>query len=610
MEEVRPDVRRASFRSYFSKAFRRHQSKATIVVEKAPIDVKEAPIDVKEAPPNPLNVSYLQNAPKQLAPNALWYTDDLSLVKDKTVRLLYLEPGHRQDPIAGRLVCHPVKQRPRYDALSYSWGEQDDWKTIALNGIPGFAVSHTLWCALRRLRSRAVVRPIWIDAVCINQRNTAERNQQVDMMDSTFGNARSVLIWLGDCADGEYDDRDPHLADPILSKLESDTDDTAKAWWNRLWVVQEVALAKELMVYYGPHVLTWVDFFMSAESRPKFKGVVNLRTARAFVQSHGFARKDEVSLEELLALTGNCYASDPLDYVFGLIGLIPKQQRLRGHGLSPDYTLTPYELLMRLNSYLESVGDFFAGTTMLNKMLSWTASIGHLRLAKLLLESEQIDLATEGPLALCYAAKEGRLSMLKMLLDDFHLDANSRDHMGRTPLFWAAARAQTKAVGLLIYRYHVDPDARDDLGRTPLSWAAANRSQETLGADKILDTVRILLDRRGVDPDSEDALGRTPLAWAVYAGCEPVVEALLETGRTDASRRCDGHPLVAWAFEFNHLSIANLLVEESTPDCWENFRDSYIASDQANRFDPDFWADVLCEEGREGSRCQPANSSS
>jgi hypothetical protein len=326
---------------------------------------------------------------------------------------------------------------------------------------------------------------------------------------------------------------------------------------------------------------------------------VNLRTARAFVQSHGFARQDEVSLEELLGLTGNCHASDPLDYVFGIIGLVPGQHvssahnhGLRLYKLSPDYTLTPYELLTRLNHYLGFVGFEFAGITMLDKMLNWTASIGHIQLAKLLLDSHQVDLATEGPLVLCYAAEYGRVGMLKMLLDDFHLDANSRGRSGRTSLSWAAAGAQTEIVSLLINDYHVDLSATDNFGRTPLSWAAGSRG---LAVHKILDTVKIFLGTSQVDLDSEDYRGRTPLAWAVYAGYKPVVELLLDTGKTNPSRQFDGHPLVAWAFEMGRLGVADLLIDRVFPEwtikhewAWRDF----VASGQAGRFDSDFWSDI------------------
>jgi ankyrin repeat protein len=195
--------------------------------------------------------------------------------------------------------------------------------------------------------------------------------------------------------------------------------------------------------------------------------------------------------------------------------------------------------------------------------------------------------------------------MLKMLLDDFHLDPNSRDHKGRTTLFSAAAATESKAVKLLIHEYHVDPSARDNLGGTPLSYAVANKLQNDIGLDNILNTVRIILDRNEVDPDSEDAKGRTPLGWAVHAGSKPVVRLLLDTGRIDLSRCFDGHPLVAWAFEYRHLSIAKLLIERGVPDCniksledWLN----YEASGRAGRFDHGFWSDVSGEKGEERVR--------
>ena len=626
MENVRQTGTRALLKDYISKPFRRKPAKPPLDATDA-----EASLCVKHTKEDPstLNVSYLQIAPDRLASNQKWYKDDLSRVKEQTVRLLYLEPGKSQDPIVGRLVCHPVQQKPRYDALSYSWGEQDDWTQITLNGIQGFAVTRTLWCALRRLRSTAVARPIWIDAICINQNNTAERNQQVAMMNSTFGNARSVLIWLGDCDDDELADCDErHLADSVLSKLEKENEDGKRAWWNRLWVVQEVALAKELMVYFGSHVLTWADFFSQLSRGHTSKVWSTSRTARAFVQSHGFARERQVCLEELLVLTGNCYASDPLDYVFGIIALVPRQDRLRADGLLPDYSLTPHELLERLSHYLRLI--LFHGTTLLDKLLSWTASVGHLQLTRLLLDSDQVDLATHGPIALRYAVEHGQLQVLKMLLDEFLLSADSRDRMGRTPLSWASAGAQPNAVRLLIDEYHVDPNATDEMERTPLSWvaaraqpsawrssydlypvdpstrdemrrnpqllAAANRSPVVVGVDidRILDTVRILLDKGGVDPDLEDARGCTPLAWAMCAGSEPVVRILLDTGKTDPCRRCDGQPLVAWAFEFGKFSIAKLLIARGAPDWniksqedWKNFK----TSGHAGPFRHDFWRD-------------------
>ena len=45
-------------------------------------------------------------------------------------------------------------------------------------------------------------RVIWVDAICINQNDLAERKHQVELMASTYAKARSVILWLGVKADG------------------------------------------------------------------------------------------------------------------------------------------------------------------------------------------------------------------------------------------------------------------------------------------------------------------------------------------------------------------------------------------------------------------------
>jgi len=36
-----------------------------------------------------------------------------------------------------------------------------------------------------------------IDAICINQGNVAERNQQVKLMKSVYSRAKQVQVWIG-----------------------------------------------------------------------------------------------------------------------------------------------------------------------------------------------------------------------------------------------------------------------------------------------------------------------------------------------------------------------------------------------------------------------------
>jgi hypothetical protein len=47
------------------------------------------------------------------------------------------------------------------------------------------------------LRSPDTDRALWMDALCINQEDVIERNQQVYLMGSIYSQAREVLVWLG-----------------------------------------------------------------------------------------------------------------------------------------------------------------------------------------------------------------------------------------------------------------------------------------------------------------------------------------------------------------------------------------------------------------------------
>ncbi|KAL8930408.1 MAG: hypothetical protein Q9208_000591 [Pyrenodesmia sp. 3 TL-2023] len=86
---------------------------------------------------------------------------------------------------------------PVYEALSYTWGDNIDRCMIYVNRLP-FPVTRNLDVALRYLREPDKPRVLWIDAVCINQWNLAEKTHQVGMMRSIYRNASRVLIWLGE----------------------------------------------------------------------------------------------------------------------------------------------------------------------------------------------------------------------------------------------------------------------------------------------------------------------------------------------------------------------------------------------------------------------------
>ena len=85
------------------------------------------------------------------------------------IRLIRFEPAQQDnDPLACTLVDVTFTEKPRYDDLSYRWGDEAAKRPIILNR-DGFLVEKNLEDALRYLRSHTQRTLFWIDASCINQ---------------------------------------------------------------------------------------------------------------------------------------------------------------------------------------------------------------------------------------------------------------------------------------------------------------------------------------------------------------------------------------------------------------------------------------------------------
>ena len=115
------------------------------------------------------------------------------------IRLLRLIAGKWDDPIKCKILTASVKYDvPEYHALSYVWGSPIGQHTVSISGI-GLKITTNLFEALRRIRAHyqdTIL--LWIDAICINQFSTIERNHQVGLMGSVYAKASEVLVWLGE----------------------------------------------------------------------------------------------------------------------------------------------------------------------------------------------------------------------------------------------------------------------------------------------------------------------------------------------------------------------------------------------------------------------------
>ncbi|CZR68902.1 uncharacterized protein PAC_18803 [Phialocephala subalpina] len=206
------------------------------------------------------------------------------------IRLIHLLPRQFSrsslDEIECELIQVNLESNPQYEALSYEWGLPTKSPFgISVDG-KQYQVRENLSDALRALRLPTEPRLLWIDALCINQDDTTERNHQVAKMGEIYKNARRVIVWVGlekyqnSRADDALiaisfleDTKRKPIADFIPSKnsarqrelLKKGYDRTWQAvlslcrrnYWTRLWIIQEVVLATDIIVCCGGLKFTW-----------------------------------------------------------------------------------------------------------------------------------------------------------------------------------------------------------------------------------------------------------------------------------------------------------------------------------------------------------------
>ncbi|KAF1810651.1 HET-domain-containing protein, partial [Eremomyces bilateralis CBS 781.70] len=197
--------------------------------------------------------------------------------KKAVVRLLELLPGDPDGKIRCELMDFEIKdadQKP-YEALSYVWGEGEGSTEITVNN-ERMTIRPNLHLALQSLRNQDSARTFWVDAICIDQNNNKERGHQVNLMKSIFQGAKGVVVWLGEDTEQTNIAMDSlnYLAD-VLDKfgvgqqedlrsksllrinvhhqeaVDGFRDLLQRQWYQRAWIVQEIALARSATIMCG-----------------------------------------------------------------------------------------------------------------------------------------------------------------------------------------------------------------------------------------------------------------------------------------------------------------------------------------------------------------------
>jgi hypothetical protein len=312
------------------------------------------------------------------------------------IRLLTILPGDCGSIVRCRLHTVSLETARDYTALSYCWGSTDDKKSIFVNDCQ-VSVTVNLDAALQELRRREES-VTWVDAICINQADDAERGHQVTLMGQIYSQSVKTVSWLGDDDDGlaetvfkftwllatkqpqkDFDEAINELrlglmvpSAPIWKKFRSLY---TLPYFNRVWILQEVAMSQQCIITWGQSSLpleTLLQAVRNISFFPSFgetfvtprSNLFTLDQSSLGIQSivGVMGRKTTIPqpanfLVHVLTDTHSAQASDPKDKIYGILGLCYDASILVK---TPDYGKSLAQIL------LEVASNMVVGTTTLD----------------------------------------------------------------------------------------------------------------------------------------------------------------------------------------------------------------------------------------------------
>ena len=306
--------------------------------------------------------------------------------------MLELHPGNIGDLIKTTLISKSLGENPPYEALSYTWGDPTDCKSILVN-CEYHSVPRTLHSALESLRKSQSIRVLWVDYLCINQFDLPERNHQVQMMGDIYQSATSVLVYLGQATEQTETDMHrlesflqphiegkdapwSHIAVPDLERSVSNI--LSRTWFERIWTVQEAVLARHIVLQCGQYQMQWtVDLRILRALVFRVKSAIvsplyNLHerdaeelnwTPLLYIlesQMRQAARREGVVLHRNLLDVAfdfrNRKCVDPRDKYYAILAIIENEQG-RSFDVVVDYTLGAEEVYERFRAAIQQVSE-------------------------------------------------------------------------------------------------------------------------------------------------------------------------------------------------------------------------------------------------------------
>lgn len=301
---------------------------------------------------------------------------------EQFIRLLKILPGSAPGVVECELEVVKFADAPPYEALSYVWGSPEPTDQIKCNG-QWKTVTPNLGSALRHLRLADTTRLLWIDAICVNQDDSEERSAQVQLMRDIYSRTWRVVVWFGE-DEGDQGEKAlaivKRAAEYCCQELELSLEEVftwerygggrlkaeyvidrhdlgfpewtdsswhavqwlfANNWFERIWVVQEVAFAPAIILLGSQEMdLRYIAvgcWWLSMRGYSHKQGDFAVDRCMLVIIFFMTTLSRSSSFISILKATSYLKATDPRDKLFALLGLGEDNER-ESLEFRPDYS--------------------------------------------------------------------------------------------------------------------------------------------------------------------------------------------------------------------------------------------------------------------------------
>ncbi|KXH29967.1 hypothetical protein CNYM01_13181 [Colletotrichum nymphaeae SA-01] len=264
---------------------------------------------------------------------------------------LRAQPCFRNSPVQCDIIHATLDSPPPYRAVSHRWASTgDEPQIILVDGAP-FLVSTSIHDLLIELRRMRLSQLLWIDSICIDQADAQEKSRQVGLMREIFEEATSTIGWLGKTpvATKAFE-----LVRRIVTTAQMDQTELlnlksspfsgwqellsllTNSWFERVWIIQEIAASKETILQSGNTMIHWQDFAEGlsrilapgTENNDRLSILTNEHLMNALIMENMRYQVDEIdrlALKDALKLGSRFKSTLSVDNVFALLGIIKER---------------------------------------------------------------------------------------------------------------------------------------------------------------------------------------------------------------------------------------------------------------------------------------------